>query len=265
MSPINYDSLNQPVKPVYFWLKACIISLLFSTAAGVYMGMNNLWNSNSRRAGNWGMSLLVGIILSVFSACIFLYTYNRRHDRKLEKFARDNGWQRVKNDHDRAVAKLLDNVFDNINVEFDIQGTYQQYPMHISHVECTPENFSIYFNLICLKIDLPKSVPLILLKSKTDRFDITSILASKPDKGRLLQLEGNFKDVYNLYVKENTERDVLEVLTPDVMYALMNIQNPSNISMSDKELCLFIQADDFTEAKLERLFNTADTVIKELL
>lgn len=228
------------------------------------MTKSNLWDSNTSQASKVGDWFLVTILLAVIFACLFLYTYNRRHDRKLESFAKDNDWQRSKKNCDLAIASTLEEIFDNITVNFDIRGTYNQLPIHLSQIECTTENWDIFFKLICLKIDLSVTKPFIILMSRTDKLEIASIFAAKPDNGRVLQLEGNFKDTYKLFVKEKAERDVLEVLTPDVMEELINIQNPSSISLNGNELCLFLPADGFTESKVTRLFSTADTVIREL-
>lgn len=261
---INYVSLNKPIKPVYLWLELCCLAIILSTVIGVYMTNKSLWYSDSSQASIAGIGFLITILLAVTFACIYLYTYNRRHDKKLEAFAKDNSWQRVKRNHDSATASTLEEMFDNITVSFDIEGTYNQLPMRLCHIECTPENLNIFFNIICLIIDLVDAMPFIILMSKTEKLDIANIFAAKPNNGRMLQLEGNFKDTYRLFVKENAERNVLEILTPDVMEELIDIQNPSSITLNDGELCLFLQADDFTENKLTRLFSTADVVINGL-
>jgi hypothetical protein len=261
---VDYTSLNKPVKPVYLWLKLCGLAIIFCVAVGTYMTKYSLWDSDSSQANGSSEFFLAGILIAVIFACIYLYSYNRRHDRKLEAFANDNSWQRTKKNHDSAIAKTLEEIFDNITVNFDIEGMYNNHPIRLSQVECTPENLNLYVKIICLKIDLSGTKPFIILLSQTDKLDIANILAAKPNDGRVLQLEGNFKDTYKLFIKENTERDVLEVLTPDVMEELIDIQNPSSIALDGSEVCLFLPADDFATDKIKRIFTTVDIVIKAL-
>ncbi len=261
--PINYSAFNKPVKPVYLWLKLFTLSVIFATMVGFYMGKHGLWDSDSHQADVVGYIFLAAILSAIVFLCISLYSYNRRHDRRLETFAEDNGWRRSRRDHDSAIPNAFEELFDSVSVGFDIIGPYKRLPMRLSTLWCTPGIFS---NVICLKIYIPKTVPFIALLSKADAIDhLVSIFSSKPENVRSLQLEGNFNDSYKLFVREDTESDVLEVLTPDVMQDLLSISKPSSISLGGNELSLFLPSDNFTEEKLIRLFATADVVIKDLI
>lgn len=261
---IDYKALKTRYSISYLWLEAAIATLLLAILIAVVL-LFNFYYDDSIQVWILEIGFLVALIVATVFACLFLNTWNKKVDKRLKKFASSNHWRVAKEKVlTFALPDAILELFDESAVWSEIRGKYRDMPMRLSIIKCRVLKTDFALKLVCLRLDLPKEHPFIVLINKEGIMNLSETLPLRPDKGRILQLEGNFKSDFKLYVNKNTEREVLELLTPDVMASFVDLDNPANISFANNQLCIFLPATDYAEDSLHRLFSTADNVIDEL-
>ncbi len=81
------------------------------------------------------------------------------------------------------------------------------------------------FTIACTS--LPRPLPHMLLMSKKSRADVRRDLLD----GENLKLEGDFDDYFGLQIEKGQEVDVLTIITPDVMQALVDYGQTEDIEV----------------------------------
>jgi hypothetical protein len=115
-----------------------------------------------------------------------------------------------------------------------------------------------YFTIA--RVRIPKSLPHILLLSKASRADVQRDITN----GQSLQLEGDFGDYFKLQIEEGQQIDVLRVLTPDVMQALIVNNKTEDIEIAGDCMYFILNGDDRDLTAVQSLIESAVTLTDEI-
>ncbi|WP_449282351.1 hypothetical protein [Leucobacter sp.] len=88
-------------------------------------------------------------------------------------------------------------------------------------------------------LHLPRAVPHIILKNKRSR--VLSLVGQGLGNRTRLSLEGDFDRHFTLLCPAGYERDALEVFTPDVMAAVIDVAGSCEVELIDDELYLYFR------------------------
>jgi hypothetical protein len=88
-----------------------------------------------------------------------------------------------------------------------------------------------------VRIRIPRALPNILLASKVASQN--NPLPVALDTSQRLSLEGNFNDIFTLYVPKGYEQDALYIFTPDVMVKFMDLFGDFNAEIVDNEIYFY--------------------------
>lgn len=94
------------------------------------------------------------------------------------------------------------------------------------------------FTIACTS--LPRTMPHMLLLSKKSRADVQRDLLD----AETLKLEGDFEDYFSLQIEKGQEIDALEIITPDVMQALVQYGQAEDIEILGTNLYFILGRDD---------------------
>lgn len=89
------------------------------------------------------------------------------------------------------------------------------------------------------RLALVKVLPHIMLLSKSTHSDVQE----KIDHDKELKLEGDFSKYFKLLIESGQEIDVLQILTPDVMQALISYNQSEDIEINGNNLYLISRND----------------------
>lgn len=145
-----------------------------------------------------------------------------------EAFALSNGYQYQKDGQLSEQTGIMfyisnANMYQNV-----VYGTYQQWPFYLFNFNYTvgesAQNSHTYFRTV-MTINFFTRLPAFFLRKH-------NVLQMLKEEGEALQsfgytekieLEGDFRDHFQVYIEPDTQDDVLAILTPDVMDMLVRL------------------------------------------
>lgn len=91
-------------------------------------------------------------------------------------------------------------------------------------------------------------------------------LIAKKEKMEKVSLEGNFNDRFDMYAREDLQREVREIFTPDIMEKFNDISISLNFELVDDKLYIFKMLDsEVGKEDIQNLFFVSEFVIDTLL
>jgi hypothetical protein len=182
------------------------------------------------------------------------------------RFLVDNGWQSTVETDLTNLATSLINTQQPPSIGYGFSGSYKGLEMHaVKYVYITGDQRSATAHtFVNLAFYLEHSFPLVILDDKNNDFLFASNLPERISGGKSLQLEGTFNQRFRLTVMPDTERDVLQLLTPDFMHELYESTAAADIEIEANRLFVIARATDFDQKSLRNLFGMADVVLKNL-
>lgn len=113
-----------------------------------------------------------------------------------------------------------------------------------------------------LNVTLPRAVPYVVLDGRQNTMDI----AESINTSQKLELEGDFNTHFTVYCPKDYERDVLYFLTPELMQALVDMNDIFDAEIVGKELYFYTKKEIVPdEAFLQNLFNLLPTIGGEVV
>lgn len=113
-----------------------------------------------------------------------------------------------------------------------------------------------------LNITLPRAVPYVVLDGRQNTMDI----AGSIDTSQKLELEGDFNTHFTVYCPKDYERDVLYFLTPELMQALVDMDDMFDAEVVGKELYFYTKKEiKPDETLLRNLFKIIPTIGGEIV
>jgi hypothetical protein len=109
------------------------------------------------------------------------------------------------------------------------------------------------------KYSLPRKVPHILIVNKRSRFNPLPYKLKNDEKMKL----GGFNNWFDVVVPKNYQRDALQILTPNVMEAIMNHSKKNDIELVGDSLYFYM--DKLNPEDLTSTIQDTNTVYEKLL
>ncbi|HUC20972.1 MAG TPA: hypothetical protein VMR98_05800, partial [Candidatus Polarisedimenticolaceae bacterium] len=105
-------------------------------------------------------------------------------------------------------------------------------------------------------VELPRSLPQILLRSKRKAMEFTANFKSD----QVLQLEGDFGKYFILYCPKGYEQDALYVLTPDLMQLLISHGSNFDIEITGNSIFFYHHPFTVDQRQAEEIFAVIATL-----
>ncbi len=264
-SQVNYTAFENRSDSIKVWLYLGLGStVLFFVCIALVIP---LANNNGLPGHLLGWATLISIV-SMFT-CLLTYAFfqHRAEERHFRQFLADNNWQALPYLSNDNVATSLIGVGDDPLIKQAFTGNYSGLTFSAAIYEYTTgsgksETTHTFMNLYFM---LQKAFPLILLDNKSnDYFRVFSDLPSRIPGGKSLQVEGNFNKYFKVTVLPGTEREVLQVLTPDFMSDLVDRSGKTDVEVEADKLFIISHKGSFSKETLSDLFSMAGIVIKNL-
>lgn len=272
--PINYSALTEHRVVLRAWLYMIFAGLFLACAllAASYFVLNAPGiTQDVLRYRSWEAVLGIGELAGIALAAVALLRYktvkNMYHVRVFDQFAKDNGWTVQKKLGIDKVASILLGAGDSYQQGFGLEGVYNGCAFSCLVFEYLAADSSTR-RYICLGFTLPKAYPMIIIDNRLNDHRYWRHDSNLPDHipdGVRLNLEGDFGNYFRISTTKNNERDALQVLSPEFMAALEDTAaHKVDIEMSDKNLYLIYEADNYSQRNLTSLLTTADVVLPQL-
>lgn len=181
--------------------------------------------------------------------------------RALYNFALANNWNMTSPDdpnivpptlagigHSRFISEIIEGYYNNTNFRL---FSYQ-YKVGVGKNQQT-------FVFTIFQIILEKKFPSLLLDAKA-----TSGAKRRLQNYDHISLEGDFDKYFHLYAPKENRVDVLSVITPDVMSALVSYNKKQDIEILGNQLWFISTEDKINYQDLPVLFSSLSQVLKEL-
>lgn len=112
-----------------------------------------------------------------------------------------------------------------------------------------------------VRVPLPTALPHILLLSKKTHISLTRDLADKQE----IHLEGDFNNYFSLQIEKGQQIDVLTVMTPDVMQALVQYDQTEDVEIIGGSLYFIMSYDRRDPDHLRKLITSVVASSQQLM
>lgn len=263
---VNFEAyVNKSAVPVVWYAIGCSffmsLCILFAVVSVISAHNSDLPVDGSGIIFN----LVIGLII-VGGITYSLYLQERRDTarRALTNFIIDNQWQAEISSLDYVATSLLG--VSNPKVLRSYAGEYYGHEMHLVNYRYITgsgrSEKTHYFTNLCLFLN--NSFPMMLLDDKQNNGLFGSDLPSRISGGKSLQLEGDFNNRFRLTIVPDSERDVLQLITPDFMQELLQSPAAADIELEANQLFIIVEGDGLSLEPLQNLFGMADIVLKNI-
>jgi hypothetical protein len=119
--------------------------------------------------------------------------------------------------------------------------------------------------VLMLELSLPKAIPSMLILSRQDEFYQT-LTPAKMEADTKVRLEGNFNEHFAVHVQAGAEDEIRQILTPDLMLALIEEMPRFSFLFLDDKLYIELDKYDqglFSEEYLQEQINKAHLIINK--
>ncbi len=214
-----------------------------------------------------GFSELAGLALAVVSLLRYSNLKSKNHEGVFKQLVADNGWKEIRQYKLSSVASILLGTGSDYEERYAFGGTFDNHPFSCLVFEYVAGD-SQTCRFICLTFKLSKAYPMIILDNRLNDHGYRRVRSDLPDRvpnGTPLHLEGDFGTYYHVSTTKGSEREAVQVLSPDVMAVLEDAApRKVDIELSDKELYLILEGGHYTEHNITALFNVAGAVLGKL-
>lgn len=211
----------------------------------------------------WVLLILAGMMAS---SVAYHTIRERKQEKVVQQFAERNGWQTDKMDAKDSVATALLGSWDGERISAALKGTYKNVPfkaVHYTFYVGEGDAASQENNFVNLCFTLPHVFPFVVLDDKRDNYFMgRSSLPGRVGGVKTLSLEGNFDNRFQTMTLAGSERDVLHLLTPNFMAALMDTPARADIELQGNKLFIIKRAASLADGQaLKELFAMADVAL----
>lgn len=123
------------------------------------------------------------------------------------------------------------------------------------------KNRQVYYFSVA-RVVLPVSLPHIMLRAK---HGISDEVRQDFADGEKLQLEGDFEDYFSLQIENGHEVDALEILTPDVMQALVSFSQREDIEILMDSMYFIVSGDNRTPEGITKLVQSIVSLTEQIV
>lgn len=280
-----------PLSIGLFGLATFIVGIIGTAMISASVGDKNL-------SGVYGACIFAGFVIAAVGFIVYVYRRNKQLKAEFAAFLAANGWSLTSPSSFNNVATSLrhfsniatsllnvgqtnDSSFNNVAtsllnvghdqaVKSEFSGRYHDLPFSGVIYEYTTGSgrYQQKHYFVNLHFTLMQNFPLVVLDDKRNNLFFISNLPERIPGSKSLQLESDFGDRFKITVMPESERDVLQVLTPDFMAELMDSQTNVDIELEANHLFLIQHLNrdpvTFDGKTLQALFATADVMLKNI-
>ena len=205
----------------------------------------------------------VGIYLFVGYALYIGWQVQKYQDQIWRSFAAANGWTVDIGVPDLTLISPSLNDGHSQKLSPVIQASVNSLSLNLFSYICTTGSgrYSQDHYFTVAMVTLPKSLPHMLLLSKKVRVDARANL----DNHEKLQLEGDFGNYFELQIEKGQEINVLSIITPDVMQALVNNNQSEDVEIFNNYLYFILRNDKRDSVSVQALINSVNGLSDEII
>lgn len=227
--------------------------------------------NDGARYKRWEGAIGIGELSVIALAVLALFRYKaiskEQHRRVFSQFVSDNGWAVQRQFDTDLIASILLGVGESYEQVYGFKGSYNAQAFNCLIYEYINQKSEVK-RYICLSFTLPKSYPMMIIDNRLNDHRYWRKGSNLPDRiphGVRIDLEGDFGNYFRISATKDAEQETLEVLSPDFMTALLDVaMDKVDVEISNRNLFLIYEADNYTERNLTSLFTTADVVLAKL-
>lgn len=151
-----------------------------------------------------------------------------------------------------------------------IAGKLGKFPFIIGDYTYSPDRWS--YDIRFMRIELPRKLPHMiidcLVTGDSGGRDVDSNLYSTLpimfDDSQSIELEGDFHKYFTLYAPDQHAINMLSIIGPDAMEALLKMDALCDIEIIDKYLYFYWPDESVSRENYESNFNTASSILSEI-
>lgn len=240
--PLNVSSFSNPVtraeirayQATYKTRQFLKWAIAITLATVVYM-MFVSWQAIGRV--NFGLPLPF-LIIGLIIGCIIQWLQNKTIARQVQfkRFAADNNFEYTTNIEPHEAGAIF-NIGHSKHADAVVSGLYKGKPFWFGSYYYTVGSGKNSRTVVTgvLNVALPRAVPYVIVDGNQNRMNA----AAGIDKSQQLVLEGDFNNYFKVYCPKDYERDVLYFLTPELMQALVDMDDSFDAEIKGTELYFY--------------------------
>lgn len=211
--------------------------------------------------------------LALITGAYFVYFFYLKYKQKfktIERFAASNGFGFAKNVKYSSIGVLFQVGNPDHATPYLLSGKFQGHKgLVYAHTFSTGSGKNkITRSYMVAEIDLTKRLPDIFLDYKNNDLFGTDILDIFKRR-ESIELEGNFNKYFQVFGPSLYSTEVLTILNPAFMQALLDFPYKFEVEINDSRLFIYISCglggnSFLTESSLKRTLNAANFMITEL-
>lgn len=264
---VNYEAFTSPLKVSKKWLYVGVASTGLMFPALICADAVNHSHPDNIAATLLALTTLICFI--GFLAGFFIYSTQKNTARGLRFFQllSDNGWSLTLEPGLEHVATSLLGIGNYPGTGVSFAGKYRGVDMYaVTYKFETGSGKSRQVHSFTnLYFYLGGVFPLMVLDDKkNDELFSVSDLPERIKGGQALKLEGDFNDRFKVTVLPGSEREVLQLLTPDFMQEMYQTPAKANVEIEADKLFIITKSNEFSLQNLQNLFGMADVVLKNI-
>lgn len=235
-------------------------ALYIGTVAFAIIGfvLNLLYDRNGNKvvADIFGYGFLFAVLLFNFYV---VYSYTKLRKRYWKEFATLNGWNKVLHS-----KKFVPPSIANYGIRersFDSSIKTEHWVITPHRYETSGGRHSRTIINTVFSTELPKAMPYIAIDSVKN----FGGLVHAPEGFEVVELEGDVKKYFIIYVQKGLYTDALSILSPDILAVLVDKCRDYDIEIVDNMLYILAASDVRTMKRMQKMYAASEALRSELL
>jgi hypothetical protein len=217
-----------------------------------------------------GLGELVSLFLTAVAAVRYHAVKSKYQQRVFNRFIADNDWKPAGDFRPDSVASVLLGIGTTYETRYAFTGTHAGRNVTGLMFEFDDDlhRASRTRRFVCLHVRLPKAYPMIVLDNRTNDHvrGLESDLPERIPGGVSVSLEGDFNDYYRVTTTKGYERELVQVLSPDLLALLADTaHNKVDIEINGRDMFLVYEADFYDQQNITALFTVADALLAKFV
>lgn len=218
-------------------------------------------------------TISVVVLIVAVSAVVVMLKQQARRDLetgiKIEKLAQENGWLYTHSTRENLQQGTVFTAGDNRTYRYVVDAKKFQVGRYDFETGSGRNRHEYHYGY--MSMPLARNMPNIVLDSKSNNLRVFGMdISNLPvtlDRKQVVSLEGDFDKYYTLYVPEDYGFDIRYILTPDVMSALINESDNTDMEIIDNTLYIYFGRYDIDNVafwqRVDKLYQLFEDKIVE--
>ena len=272
-APIQFSAFTERRKLLQLWLYVGVASValfvcLLVLSYFVYNAPSVARDPHTYRdaEATIGLGELLSLLITAVAVLRYHALRSKYRQRVFKRFIADNDWTPAGEFRPDSVASVLLGVGGPYETNYAFTGRRgrRTFTGLMFEFDDAVHKYSRTRRFVCLHVRLPKAFPMIVLDNRTNDYlrGVDSDLPERIPGGVVVDLEGDFSDYYRVTTTKGYERELVQVLSPDLMAVLADVANNKvDIEINARDMFLVYEADFYSEQNITALFTVADALL----